>query len=264
MGDRHDLSQACGSVFRDLTQMQTKFGMPKDGTLMTPEFLDFRFKFQLEELIEMDQAINERDAAKLVDALVDQIVVAVGSLNLLGVNSQGAWDEVLRANMAKQRGNNPTRSGSGGVDLIKPAGWEPPNMAQFVVDPLGPPGALLPGIQRAFHGDRTMPHSVSVLLEAINLQLRKSSDYNDGGIQRGDYWIHGLTDFEYVLHQKHLRFRSLISKFRRKATQLFESLEDTLFDKIVYSALTISWLRRKEPGQIKTNDLFNEPEQGQS
>jgi Uncharacterized protein conserved in bacteria len=214
---------------------------------MSAKRLDFRFQFLLEELIELDAAIEAKDAPGVVDAIIDLVVVAVGALNEAGVDGQKAWDEVLRANMEKVPGHNASRADSGGFDLVKPAGWEPPDHSDNV-------GQLI----NAFSGERTMPYSITALLQAASLQLRKHSDYNDN-IQRGEYWIHGMDSFEYELNKKHLRFRSILSKARRGVEANFESLEDNLLDKIVYAALALSWLRHREPGQSADRDLFNKP-----
>jgi predicted HAD superfamily Cof-like phosphohydrolase len=223
--------------FEDLAELHDKMGFPRDGRLMTAEFLDFRLKFMLEELIEMDAAIESKDAPAFVDAVIDLIVVAVGTLDLADVNGQKAWDEVHIKNMQKECRVNPTRTGSGGFDMVKPAGWEPPDHSDNV-------GC----VPTALNGRRAMPHSITVLLEAISLQLRKDADYSDN-VERGEYWIHGMDSLEYELNKKHLRFRSVLGKLRRGVIPNFESVEDSLFDKIVYSALAVSFMRKKEPGQ---------------
>ena len=88
-------------------------------------FLDFRIKFLQEELTEMQTAQTADD---VVDALIDLCVVAIGTLDLLQVDSQQAWDRVLRANMLKKVGVKPTRQQDGSMpDLVKPLGWRAPN-----------------------------------------------------------------------------------------------------------------------------------------
>ena len=90
-------------------------------------FLKFRIDFLQEELDEMRAAKGAED---VVDALIDLIVVAIGTLDQFSVDSHRAWNEVLKANMAKESGVNPSRPNEFGLpDLIKPAGWTPPSHA---------------------------------------------------------------------------------------------------------------------------------------
>jgi NTP pyrophosphatase (non-canonical NTP hydrolase) len=91
------------------------------------KFVEFRFNFLQEEVTEGKTALEERNAEEVVDALIDLIVVAVGTLGLLKVDITDAWDEVLEANMSKEIGIKPSRPNPLGLpDLIKPAGWKAP------------------------------------------------------------------------------------------------------------------------------------------
>jgi len=90
-------------------------------------FLEFRVKFLEEELNELKTADNAED---VVDALIDLCVVAIGTLDAFNVNSHVAWNEVLKANMAKQIGVKESRPNPLGLpDLIKPQGWIGPSHA---------------------------------------------------------------------------------------------------------------------------------------
>lgn len=89
------------------------------------KFLQFRVAFLQEELDELAHADNADD---VVDALIDLCVVAIGTLDGMGVDSYKAWDEVLKANMNKKVGVKESRPNPLGLpDLIKPEGWEPPS-----------------------------------------------------------------------------------------------------------------------------------------
>lgn len=91
-------------------------------------FLLFRANFITEEYEEMWESIEKRNAEEFVDALIDMCVVAIGTLDLLGVDAQEAWDRVYEANMAKISGVNPNRPNEFGLpDLIKPTGWTAPS-----------------------------------------------------------------------------------------------------------------------------------------
>jgi hypothetical protein len=92
------------------------------------EFLKFRFRFLQEELDEGQHAIEESNAEEIVDSLVDLVVVAVGTLDLFGVDFNRAWYEVWRANMNKQVGIKAGRPNPFGLpDLVKPEGWTAPS-----------------------------------------------------------------------------------------------------------------------------------------
>lgn len=91
------------------------------------KLLGFRIRFLKEEMNEMCEAVEDEDAEKFVDSIIDLCVVAIGTLDMFGVDVQKAWDEVHRANMQKQAGENPNReNGIGLPDLYKPEGWTPP------------------------------------------------------------------------------------------------------------------------------------------
>lgn len=93
-------------------------------------FLDFRFNFLQEELNEGRDAIAAGNSEEIVDSLIDLVVVAVGTLDLYGVDFDRAWNEVLLANMNKRVGVKESRPNAFGLpDLIKPEGWVAPSHA---------------------------------------------------------------------------------------------------------------------------------------
>ena len=49
---------------------------------------------------------------------------------MMGLPWQELWDDVQRANMAKERGT--TKRGNV-VDVMKPAGWQPPKTQEILV-----------------------------------------------------------------------------------------------------------------------------------
>lgn len=92
------------------------------------EFLKFRLDFVEEELNETRKAVVEKDPEEIVDGLIDICVVALGTLDLFGVNAQKAWLEVLNANMKKKVGQKPGRENEHGFpDLVKDPDWEAPS-----------------------------------------------------------------------------------------------------------------------------------------
>lgn len=118
-------------VCSDMNYMHRHFGVHEALAKLTPEqlieFLGFRFRFLQEELNEGNKAIGEKNAEEIVDSLIDLTVVAVGTLDLFGVDFDKAWTEVLRANLDKKVGVKPNRPNPLGLpDLIKPEGWVGP------------------------------------------------------------------------------------------------------------------------------------------
>lgn len=92
------------------------------------KLLEFRHSFLAEEIQEMYLAISTEDEEGVVDALIDLIVVAVGTLDLFEVDSEKAWDAVHAANMSKKTGIKASRPNPLGLpDLIKPEGWVAPS-----------------------------------------------------------------------------------------------------------------------------------------
>lgn len=117
---------------RDIAGMHKHYGVNDKIAEFDAEklkqYLDFRIKFLDEELNETKKAVREKDAEEIVDGLVDLCVVAIGTLESMGVNSYLAWDRVLRANLAKKVGIKESRPNPLGLpDLIKPDGWQAPS-----------------------------------------------------------------------------------------------------------------------------------------
>lgn len=117
----------------DIWDMHYKFGVHQwimeniDDKEKLSKFLEFRLNFLEEELTETRTAMKDKDPQEIVDGLIDLCVVAIGTLDSFGVDSQRAWDEVHRANMAKNPGVKETRPNPLGLpDLIKPEGWTGP------------------------------------------------------------------------------------------------------------------------------------------
>jgi len=116
----------------DVALMHHKFGftLNLEPTSLPVNVLEQRGKFIQEELNEFFEALKEGDELKMVDALIDIVVVAKGTAVMMGMQWQEHWDEVHRANMQKQRGKNPNRPDQD-EDLIKPKGWKPPDHSKL-------------------------------------------------------------------------------------------------------------------------------------
>ena len=121
-------------MVNDIYMMHNKFGVKewfeknKNHKELMRKYLTFRMLMVHEELHETLAAINNGDSEEIVDGLIDMIVFAIGTLDVMGVDANKAWDEVYRANMAKEPGVKPGRPNRFGLpDLLKPAGWTPPS-----------------------------------------------------------------------------------------------------------------------------------------
>lgn len=74
-----------------------------------------------EEVLELYTATTE---AEELDALADIIFVCWATALMCGWNIDEAMRRVCEANLAKELGSNAKRPG--GLDLIKPDGWQSP------------------------------------------------------------------------------------------------------------------------------------------
>lgn len=99
-------------------------------------------------------------------------------------------------------------------------------------------------------------HSVKVLEECIELQNRKSQDYQNpnSNIVQAMHYRRGVDTIHDMIHQKLLRAQSLLES---ESNQNFESLEDTYKDMINYCSFAVSYLRGEMEGQYKLRDHKN-------
>ena len=101
--------------------------------------------------------------------------------------------------------------------------------------------------------------SVKVLQECIDLQNKKSQDYQNpnSSVVQADYYRRGIDSIHDMIHTKVLRAQSLIEGLRGQDPK-FESLEDTYKDLINYCSFAVSYLRYSIDGQLVTRDIFNQ------
>jgi predicted HAD superfamily Cof-like phosphohydrolase len=85
-----------------------------------------------EEGDELSVAVKDQNKTETLDALIDILVVTVGTLHSLGVDAEGAWSEVMKTNFAKidPATGKVTKREDGKV--LKPEGWTAPELAQFI------------------------------------------------------------------------------------------------------------------------------------
>ena len=117
---------------KDINKMHRKYGVHDWVANASPfqlrKYIEFRFDFLKEEMDETREAIIYEDSEELVDGLIDLCVVAIGTLDAMGVSAHKAWNEVYKANMKKEVGVKESRPNPLGIpDLIKPEGWTAPS-----------------------------------------------------------------------------------------------------------------------------------------
>jgi len=115
--------------FRD----QEKFMRACDQTVGEFDQQQFAMYLNLikEETTELTEAINNTDAVETLDALIDILVVTIGAIHSMGADGEGAWKEVMKTNFAKiDSETGKVRKREDGK-VLKPLGWEPPELAQF-------------------------------------------------------------------------------------------------------------------------------------
>ena len=85
-----------------------------------------------EETDELEEAIQDNDKVEQLDALIDILVVTMGAVRAAGWDGEGAWKEVMDTNFAKidPTTNKVIKRADGKV--LKPEGWQAPQLAQFI------------------------------------------------------------------------------------------------------------------------------------
>jgi predicted HAD superfamily Cof-like phosphohydrolase len=114
--DQEKFMRACDQSTDDVNQKQ----------------FDMYVKLIGEETGELADAITAKDPVETLDALIDILVVTIGAVHSMGADAEGAWKEVMRTNFAKiDKETGKVRKREDGK-VLKPLGWEPPNLKPFV------------------------------------------------------------------------------------------------------------------------------------
>jgi predicted HAD superfamily Cof-like phosphohydrolase len=85
-----------------------------------------------EEHKELADAVWQNNQVEQLDALIDILVVTIGAIHSMGADAEGAWNEVMRTNMAKidpQTGLVRRREDG---KILKPQGWRAPELAPYL------------------------------------------------------------------------------------------------------------------------------------
>ena len=122
------------NIIQDITDMHSKYQV-HEWIAANPdklsELLKLRMRMLTEEFAETMDAYLQSDPEELVDGLIDLVVIAIGTLDIAGVDPQEAWSQVFNANMSKEVGVKPGRPNKPGLpDLVKPTDWQAPSHAQ--------------------------------------------------------------------------------------------------------------------------------------
>lgn len=100
--------------------------------------------------------------------------------------------------------------------------------------------------------------SVKVLRECIELQLKKSQDYQNpnSNVKQAMHYRRGIDTIHDTMQGKMYRAQSLLESATFNDAN-FESLEDTYKDLINYASFAVAWLRGGIDGQEPNRDIFN-------
>jgi predicted HAD superfamily Cof-like phosphohydrolase len=130
-------------LVKDVEAFSKKFGQPSPSEPRIDDlgYLIFRIGRLVEEVHEADEALRELEEdksdinafAKLIDALVDTVYIAIGTATSHGVDFSEAWRRVHEANMAKERAVNTESKWGIKWDIVKPEGWTAPNLIDLVL-----------------------------------------------------------------------------------------------------------------------------------
>jgi len=111
--------------------------------------------------------------------------------------------------------------------------------------------------------EQTERESVKVLRECIELQLKKSRDYQNPNscIKQADYYPNGVITLLDIIHAKKLRMDSVVAAMQNDSSYKpnFESLGDSAKDMINYCSFIVSYCRGKMDGQNPNHDFLNRP-----
>ena len=103
-----------------------------------------------------------------------------------------------------------------------------------------------------------LKESVKVLKECIELQNKKSQDYQskESNVTQAMHYRRGVDSIHDIIQGKCYRAQSLLES---GGDPNFESLEDTYKDIINYCSFAVSYMRGKMDGQNPNHDMFNKP-----
>lgn len=101
--------------------------------------------------------------------------------------------------------------------------------------------------------------SVKALQEAIEIQIRKSQDYQNplSRVRQVDHYPRGVHTILDTVNGKLLRMVSVLETMEAGGKVNFESVEDSALDAINYLSFIVSYMRGEIDGQEYGKDIFN-------
>ena len=121
-------------IVKSLLEFNEAFEIPTldNPGLSNSELIELRIKLLSEEVEEYAEAARAGDMIEILDALADIGYILAGTIINHGMQNiyDDAFNEVHRSNMAKLVDGKVLRRADGKV--MKPEGWQPPNLAQFL------------------------------------------------------------------------------------------------------------------------------------
>jgi predicted HAD superfamily Cof-like phosphohydrolase len=111
-----------------------KYNIPRNDKPRIPETKEFQFRLQLimEETVELLDAHRKKNLGDYADAIGDLLYVTYGLASLSGIDIDGVFDVIHEANMKKVRARGTNNKRGSKTDVIKPPGWMPPDIAEFI------------------------------------------------------------------------------------------------------------------------------------
>ena len=121
------------SNFEDVKTFMETFGQIVRTKPQIPDDKTMQLRFDLikEELMELEQAMKEKNLKEIADALTDILYVTYGAGYAYGIDLDKCFKEVQRANMSKlDKDGKPIYNEKGKV--MKGPCYSKPNLKQFV------------------------------------------------------------------------------------------------------------------------------------
>ena len=121
------------SNFEDVETFMKTFGQMVRIKPQIPDDKTMQLRFDLikEELMELEQAMKEKNLKEIADALTDILYVTYGAGYAYGIDLDKCFKEVQRANMSKlDKDGKPIYNEKGKV--MKGPYYSKPNLKQFV------------------------------------------------------------------------------------------------------------------------------------
>jgi predicted HAD superfamily Cof-like phosphohydrolase len=113
---------------------QKKFMLASGQTVgkINPDQYSMYLLLMAEEYQELDLALKAQDKVEQLDALIDILVVTIGAIHSMGADAKGAWQEVMRTNLAKIDPETGLVRRRADGKILKPEGWQPPDLKPYL------------------------------------------------------------------------------------------------------------------------------------